>query len=160
MLAALHVAHDEIRLCIINPHNGEAIAKSTLSRAFKKELAHSAAALKELIANKYFQKLEAGADWAIRAGLRQRFGWTFEGSQPPPPEAISNFASDDMIKISFVYPDKPVVDVTPPAPPADPYVGRAPDPNATALPAPTTRNVSTPFGNWRVERPTKDDWMR
>jgi hypothetical protein len=144
MLAALHVSWDEIRLCIINPHNSEAIAKSTLARAFRKDLARSSAAFKELVANKYFEKLEAGADWAIRAGLRQRFGWTFEGSQPPLPGVVDgSFADTPEIKIVFYDgPGKPEFDITPPkpTPPAtNPYSNAAPDLSRPAIEGPRPR---------------------
>jgi hypothetical protein len=41
--------------------------------------------------------LREGRDWAIRAGIRNRFNWTFEGSQPLP--VVNDFASDDTMKI-------------------------------------------------------------
>jgi hypothetical protein len=163
MLAALHVSWDEIRLVVINPHNGEAIAKSTLARAFRKELSRSSAALKELVASKYFEALERGEQWAVRAGLRQRFNWVFEGSQPLPPEPISNFASDDMIKIQFVYPTaKPEpVDITPPAPPANPYSNAAPDLSKPALEPPRSSSVDPGYGlgPWRTDRDPRG-WMK
>jgi hypothetical protein len=170
MLAALHVSWDEIRLCIINPHNGEAIAKSTLARAFRKELAHSAAALKELIASKYFEKLEAGADWAIRAGLRQRFGWTFEGSQPPLPGVIDgSFADTPEIKIVFhAGPGRPEIDLTPPKPappPPNPYQDAAPDLSKPALEPPRPRFETGTGAVYEApksifDRPGGKDWMR
>jgi hypothetical protein len=165
MLAALHVAHDEIRLVVINPHSQEPIAKTTLHRAFKKELAHSAAALKELIANKYFEKLEAGVDWAIRAGLRQRFGWTFEGSQPPLPDVISgSFADTPEIKIVFhPGPGQPEFDITPPkpAPQPNPYSNAAPDLSKPAIEPPSHRTVDPGYGlgPWRTD-PDPKGWMR
>jgi hypothetical protein len=161
MLAALHVSWDEIRLCVINPANGEAIAKSTLSRALKKELSRSAAALKELVASKYFEALERGDQWAIRAGLRQRFGWTFEGSQPPL-EAITSFANgEDRIAIKFVMPSKPPVDITPPSPPPSPYAGEAPDLSKPALEPPSHRTVDPGYGlgPWRTDSDPKG-WMK
>jgi hypothetical protein len=102
------------------------------------------AALKELIANKYFQKLEAGADWAIRAGLRQRFGWTFEGSQPPLPEVMGSFADSPEIKIVFhPGPGRPEFDITPPPKPAppSPYEGQAPDLSKPALEPPRDHSI-------------------
>jgi len=163
MLAALHVSHDEIRLLVINPHSQEPIAKTTLHRFFKKELSRSSAALKELVASKYFEALERGDQWAVRAGLRQRFNWVFEGSQPLPPEAIGSFADTPEIKIVFYPgPGKPEFDLTPPKPSPNPYSNAAPDLSRPAIEAPRSTTVDTGYpglGPWRTER-DPNSWMK
>jgi hypothetical protein len=91
-------------------------------------LAEGGARLKQLISSKYYEALREGRDWAIRAGLRQRFGWTFEGSQPPLPGVVDgSFADTPEIKIVFhAGPGKPEFDLTPPkpAPQPNPYAGQ------------------------------------
>src|SRR6516165_2148155 len=129
-LAGLRMSWDEMRQIVRNPHTDQPIAKATFARVFRRELAEGGARLKQLISSKYYQALREGRDWAIRAGMRNRFNWTFEGSQPPL-EAIGSFADTPEIKIKFVMPDKPAkpVDLNPrpPEPPPNPYQNAAPD---------------------------------
>src|SRR5262245_66684404 len=73
MLIGLHVAWDEIRQLIINPHSGEPISKQTMSKYFRRELAAGGAELKRLAATKYYEALKAGESWAIRMAMRNRF---------------------------------------------------------------------------------------
>ena len=126
-----------MRQIVRNPHTDQPIAKATFARVFRRELAEGGARLKQLISSKYYEALREGRDWAIRAALRNRYNWCFEGGQPLPPEAIGSFANTPEMKITFVMPSKPPVDITPPAPTPQPspYEGAQPNPNATALPA-------------------------
>jgi len=83
-LAGLRMSWDEMRQIVRNPHTDQPIAKATFARVFRRELAEGGARLKHLISSKYYEALREGRDWAIRAGMRNRFNWTFEGSQPLP----------------------------------------------------------------------------
>jgi hypothetical protein len=118
---------DEKRLLIINPRTGAPIGKKALSKHFKRELAVGGDALKELVINKYFEVLQAGESWAIRLGMRNRFGRIIEGSAPPAPEVLGVPVEEPAMQISFVLPDKkpespPVVAARlhTPTPPANP----------------------------------------
>src|SRR6516165_11677691 len=103
-LAGLRMSWDEMRQIVRNPQTDRPIAKATFARVFRRELAEGGARLKQLISSKYYEALREGRDWAIRAGMRNRFNWTFEGSQPPL-EAIGSFTSgEDRIAIKFVMP--------------------------------------------------------
>src|SRR6516162_8824646 len=125
-LAGLRMSWDEMRQIVRNPHTDQPIAKATFARVFRRELAEGGARLKQLISSKYYEALREGRDWAIRAGMRNRFNWTFEGSQPLP--VANDFASDDTIKIKFVMPEKrEPVDITPPSPQPSPYQNAEPD---------------------------------
>jgi hypothetical protein len=100
--------------------------------------------------------------------MRNRFNWTFEGSQPLP--VANDFAGDDTIKITFVTPEKrEPIDLTPPAPPPSPYEGQAPDLSKPAIEPPRER-TETRYGTYeypRAEQPpsvfdrsNSKDWMR
>jgi hypothetical protein len=164
-LIALRVSWDEIRQLIINPNTGLPITKTTLARNFKRELAEGGIQLKHLVASKYFEALEEGRDWAIRLGMRNRFGWINEGAVPlPPPTDAPDAPENNVIQIEFVVPTRrkeepPPIDATPQDPP---------DYTRPALEPPRTMRVETPFGEWRIddkpsgifERPQKDGWMK
>jgi hypothetical protein len=151
-LAGLRTSWDEMRQIVRNPHTGQPIAKATFARVFRRELAEGGARLKQLISSKYYEALREGRDWAIRADLRNRFGWVFEGAVPPPDSSGSFTNGDDTIKITFVTPDqREPIDITPPSPPS-PYQQAEPDYSKPAIEPPKSHNVSTPFGNWRVDR--------
>jgi hypothetical protein len=119
MLVALRVNHDEIRKLILNPRRGnKPVTKHTLHRHFRRELDVGSVALKELIASKYFEALEAGEAWAVRLGMRNKYNWVIEGSTPPSAEVLGN-GGQPTIQIEFVSPSrkpeepKPPIDVTP-----------------------------------------------
>jgi hypothetical protein len=168
-LAGLRMSWDEMRQIVRNPHTDEPIAKATFARVFRRELAEGGARLKQLISSKYYEVLREGRDWAIRAGLRNRYNWTFEGSQPPLPTDGDSFASDSNIKISFVYPTaKPEpLDITPPkpAPQPNPYAGQpASDAPQIEPPRPRFRTdcgavYEAPRGSL-FDKPGGKDWMR
>ena len=162
VLSGLRVNWDEIRKLILNPRTGLPIPKTTLSRHFRRELDVGAVALKQLIASKYFAALDAGEAWAVRLGMRNRFGWIFEGSNALPPDVMGAVGSEPEMKISFVLPDKremrdmaPPIDVTPQ--PTEP-----PDYSRPALPKPMARKIDTPFGPWRMDNNDKSGtgWMK
>jgi hypothetical protein len=138
-LAGLRMSWDEMRQIVRNPNTDQPIAKATFARVFRRELAEGGARLKQLISSKYYEALREGRDWAIRAGLRNRFNWVFEGSQPLPAEAIGSFADSPEMKIEFVMPDKQPepVDITPPT--ASPYEGQQPDMSRPAIEGPRPR---------------------
>jgi hypothetical protein len=115
MLVALRVNWDEIRKLILNPHRGnKPITKGTLNRHFKRELDVGSVALKQLIASKYYEALEAGESWAIRLGMRNKYNWVIEGSAPPPTEVLGIGEDNKQIQIQFVMPTRKE---EPPAPP-------------------------------------------
>jgi hypothetical protein len=154
-LAGLRVGWDEMRQIVLNPHTDRPIAKATFARVFKRELAEGGARLKQLISSKYYEALHDGRDWAIRAGLKNRFGWVFEGQQPPP--VLDAVEGTPSINVTFHLPSRkgeppPPLDVTPQAP------QRPPDYSKPALPPPPERRRG-PL-SWIEERPSKDGWMK
>jgi hypothetical protein len=101
---------------------------------FKEEIETGHAALKELIARKYMEALNAGEVWAVRLGLKNRFGWVSADSSATPPELRAD-KDGIAINVSFVAPPQkqlpepvgpPPIDVTPPA---DVYANQPPDPS-------------------------------
>jgi hypothetical protein len=123
ILIGMKMTWDQVRLLVINPRTGEPIAKTALSKHFRRELAEGGAQLKALIASKYHQALQNGDCWAVRMGLRNKFGWLNEGSTPLPADSLE-LEGDPKIQIEFVLPTakrleepKPPIDVTPPRPP-------------------------------------------
>jgi hypothetical protein len=91
-----------------------------------------------------------GREYAVKAALRNKFGWVFEGQQVPPRLLIEDTASTPEIKISFVGGPAQrgeVIDLTPGADQSarNPYAGAQPDPTRTGLPSPPPREV-TPTG--------------
>jgi hypothetical protein len=122
-LAGLRMSWDEMRQIVRNPHTDRPIAKATFARVFKRELAEGGARLKQLISSKYYDALREGRDWAIRAGLRNRFRWTFEGPSPPDPDVIGAIEGDQQMQITFVVPSRkeepPIIDTEPSAYPSD-----------------------------------------
>jgi hypothetical protein len=145
-LAGLRMSRDEMRQIVRNPHTDQPIAKATFARVFRRELAEGGARLKQLISSKYYEALREGRDWAIRAGLRNRYNWTFEGSQPLPPEAIGSFADSPEMKITFVMPKQPV-DITPPTPQPSPYANQAADLSKPAIEPAKSRDVQSGYPN-------------
>jgi hypothetical protein len=83
-LTALKVSWDEQRLAIINPVSNKPLCKKHFSKIFAEELKAGRTMLKDVVAKKYFQALNAGEAWAIKLGLRNVHGWISEGSQPLP----------------------------------------------------------------------------
>jgi hypothetical protein len=79
-LAGLRMSWDEMRQIVRNPNTDQPIAKATFARVFRRELAEGGARLKQLISSKYYEALREGRDWAIRAGLKNRFGWSMASS--------------------------------------------------------------------------------
>src|SRR5262249_23827797 len=68
ILIGMKMTWDQVRLLVINPRTGEPIAKTALSKHFRRELAEGGAQLKALIASKYHQALRDGEHWAVRMG--------------------------------------------------------------------------------------------
>ena len=160
-LAGLRMSWDEMRQIVRNPHTDQPIAKATFARVFRRELAEGGARLKQLISSKYYEALREGRDWAIRAGLRNRYNWTFEGSQPLPAEAVGSFADTPEMKITFVMPSKQPVDITPPPPQPSPYQNAEPDLSKPALEPLRGHSVDPGYGlgPWRTDRDPKG-WMK
>jgi hypothetical protein len=166
-LAGLKCTWEELRSLVLHRDTGLPITKTTLARHFKRELADGSAKVKALIGQKYVEAVQRGEQWAIRLGMRNRYGWVgAEGSQPMPVEDFSSFASDDLIKIKFVYPTaKPEpVDITPPTPQPNPYAGQ-PASDAPQIEPPRPRfetGTGAVFEAPRstFDRPGSKDWMR
>jgi hypothetical protein len=153
-LTGLRMSWEEIRLLVHNPHTGEPIAKTTFAKAFRKELREGGPKLKSLISSRYYQALAEGRDWAIRAGLKNRFGWVFEGQPAPSPAQLAE-GETPPLQVTFVLPsgrnmDAQPVDVTPEPPP---------DYSRKALPPPPERRRG-PLG-WLEEKPPEPtDWLK
>jgi hypothetical protein len=144
--AGMKMSRTEIAQLIRNPHTGEALSLKVFDKVFKDEMQQGGANLKGTIATQYAKALEAGKEFAVRLGLRNKFGWVNEGSQPPPALLIENNTGTEEIQIRF-FPgpgNKPEpVDITPPAP--DPYANQQPDPSLPQIEPPRER-TRTPFG--------------
>ena len=117
-LTALKVSWDEQRLAIINPVSNKPLCKKHFSKIFAEELKAGRTMLKDVVAKKYFQALNAGESWAIKLGLRNVHGWISEGSQPLPVNDNDVAMVVQNIGVRFILPDKrpeepaPIVDVT------------------------------------------------
>jgi hypothetical protein len=131
-MAGFRMSWDEIAKVVIDERTGKSIARATLARKFKDELAQGKPKLKSLIQTKYLQRLNAG-DWnAISFGMRHIAGYL---------EAIDP---------RYMLPSRRN---EPPEP-----LDMTPDYSKPALPPPPERD-QTPFGI--VERPSgPKDWMR
>jgi hypothetical protein len=157
-MVSMRMTWEEMRLGIRNQATGEAISKTCFAKAFQRELKEGQARLKSLLTTKYYQHLAQGREWAIRAGLRNRFGWTFEGTPPAPVLEASD--GIPAMQINFVLPSRkegppaPPIDVTP-----DPYAGQPADLSKPALPPPPERRRG-PLGLWTEEKPKGTDWMK
>jgi hypothetical protein len=90
---------------IINPTTDEPITKTTLARAFKRELADGKAKLKSIIATRFYEALERGDSWATQMGLKTQFGWKPDGNggfiMPPDP----GDGRRPTLNVVFVKPD-------------------------------------------------------
>lgn len=76
------MTHDEICKVIGNGRNGgvagrsgRPIAKTTLHKYFKNELANGSALLKAKVAGRFYAALDADAPWAMQMAMRNRFNW-------------------------------------------------------------------------------------
>jgi hypothetical protein len=148
---------EQMRIAFINPATAAPFSKKAFMRIFREELEQGRMKLRTLIATKYVDALRKGAPWAIKAGLRQRFGWSLEGGSPLTviEDAIEG-ARAKGIEVSFCLPEPqpiaPPVDIIPPA-----YADAKPDPSRPALPPPPERRRG-PLG-WLEERPgSGQDW--
>jgi hypothetical protein len=181
-MAGMRMSIDEMRLGIRNSYTGAALSKPTFMKAFKHEISEGPARLKGLASSRFYRCLDDAQPWAIRAALRNRFGWTFEGSIAPP-MMDESFASTPEMRITFVSPTRrEPIDITPPAPDpaASPYEGRPADPALPQIEPPRPRErtdfgiveqpreprsyesrmprAEEPPSIWH--RPSKDDWMK
>jgi hypothetical protein len=102
-MAGIRMTWEEIRLLVINPTTGEPITKTTLSRAFGRELADGKAKLKSIVAKRFYEALHRGDAWAVQMGLKTQFGWKPDGAggviMPPDLEG-----ERPEMKIVFVVP--------------------------------------------------------
>jgi hypothetical protein len=81
-MSGLKMTHDEICKVIGNGRNGgvagrsgRPIAKTTLHKYFKNELANGSALLKAKVAGRFYAALDADAPWAMQMAMRNRFNW-------------------------------------------------------------------------------------
>lgn len=102
-MAGIRMTWEEIRRLVINPQTGRPITKTTLSRAFKAELADGKAKLKSIVATRFYEALHRGEPWAVQMGLKTQFGWKPDGQGGliSPPEAA---VSDNTVRVEFVLP--------------------------------------------------------
>jgi hypothetical protein len=102
-LAGIRMTWEEIRQLVVNPQTGEPITKTTLARAFKRELADGKAKLKSLVATRFYEALRRGDPWAVQMGLKTQFDWKPDGAggfiMPPDPEGERR-----AMRIEFVLP--------------------------------------------------------
>jgi hypothetical protein len=105
-MAGFKMTWDEMCLLVINPRTGKPISKETFGKAFAAELANGKARLKQLIATKYLERLNAGDAWAIQFGFRHIFGW--QENENDVTVAVNgpdaNDKSGPMLQVSFVTP--------------------------------------------------------
>jgi hypothetical protein len=75
--AGARMSYDEICKVIGAGRNadGKPIAKTTLIRNFKNELANGRAMLKARVIGKFYQALDNDEPWAIQMAMRNQFGW-------------------------------------------------------------------------------------
>ena len=108
-MAGIRMTWEEIRLLVINPTTGEPITKTTLSRAFRRELADGKAKLKSIVAKRFYEALHRGDPWAVQMGLKTQFGWKPDGASgflmPPDLEG-----ERPAMRIEFVLPTSVVRD--------------------------------------------------
>jgi hypothetical protein len=153
ILSGFCVNQDEICKLIPGCDGNKRISKITLHRHFKAELETGNVTLKELIARKFVDALEAGEGWAIRLGLKNKMKWAIGDNATLPPEMLFEGTGEPEMRINFVLPSRkeepPVVDVSPQP---------EPDYSRPALPPPRERKVDTPFGTWRTSDP--NGWMK
>jgi hypothetical protein len=165
-MSGLKMTHDEICKVIGNGRNGgvagrsgRPIAKTTLHKYFKNELANGSALLKAKVAGRFYAALDADAPWAVQMATRNRFNWDagrggFDGAQ------LSDLLDDNGIQptvaIEFVIPGKREPDP-------------APIPGQRLLPPLSPQLRKNEFGVWEEfrgngggtgDRPPKPgDWM-
>jgi hypothetical protein len=58
-MAGIRMTWEEIRQLVVNPQTGEPITKTTLARAFKRELTNGKAKLKSLVATRFYEACAA-----------------------------------------------------------------------------------------------------
>lgn len=157
-LTALKVSWDEQRLAIINPVSNKPLCKKHFSKIFAEELKAGRTMLKDVVAKKYFQALNAGEAWAIKLGLRNVHGWISEGSQPLPADDNDVAMVVQNIGVRFILPPKredvaPPIDVSP-----SPYEGQPADLSRPALSPPPQRVRTATGAIW--EEPDSKSWMK
>jgi hypothetical protein len=119
--AGARMSYDEICKVIGAGRNedGKPIAKTTLIRNFKTELANGRAMLRSRVIGKFYQALDNNEPWAIQMGLRNQFGWDNgrSGFQVSLPDDIGGVEEPARLDIRFVLPKpeqlEPPRDVTP-----------------------------------------------
>ena len=79
-MAGIRMTWEEIRLLVFHPTTGGPITKTTLSRAFKRELADGKAKLKSIVATRFYEAFHRGDPWAVQMGLKTQFGWKPDGA--------------------------------------------------------------------------------
>src|SRR5262245_14666125 len=82
ILSGFMVNQNEICRLIPGANGNKWISKHTLHRHFKAELETGNVTLKELIARKFVEALEAGESWAIRLGLKNKYRWSIGDNVP------------------------------------------------------------------------------
>ena len=158
-MSGFNVNQDEICKLIPGCNGNKRISKITLHRHFKTELQTGNIALKELIARKFVDALEAGESWAIRLGLKNKMKWSIGDNTALPPEMLNEGDGTPEMRITFVVPSRKEKPPVPPIIDAAAYPSDArPDYDRPALPKPPERQ-RTPFGAVWEKPPKGTDWM-
>jgi hypothetical protein len=97
---------DEIVQLIHNPTTGRPISKSTLSKAFKAELASGTAALKAKIMEGFHAALDERQAWAVAFGLRAIIGMRDGERVPQLQLEVPGEKNRPSIQVTFVAPDR------------------------------------------------------
>ena len=136
-MSGIRMTWEEIRQLVINPTTGEPITKTTLARAFKRELADGKAKLKSIIATRFYEALERGDSWAVQMGLKTQFGWKPDGNggflMPPDP----GDGPRSSIRVEFIKPDPRMIEDDGPVVEHEARHDEGPRPGQRLLPSPS-----------------------
>jgi hypothetical protein len=152
-MAGLRMSADEIckvigsgRNSAQGAENGRPIAKSTLFRHFKNELANARSMLKARVAGKFYAALDNNEPWAIQMAMRNQFNWDAGrgGFDGVPPQLEDAGGGALPVQVTFVVPSRREPPADAPDAPA-----HGPFPWQRQLPAPEPMLQKDAFGVWR-----------
>jgi hypothetical protein len=87
--------------------SGKPIAKTTLFRHFRNELASGRAMLKARVAGKFYDALNNNEPWAIQMAMRNQFGWDAgRGGFQLDAGALTDQQPETTVHVTFVVPGK------------------------------------------------------
>jgi hypothetical protein len=162
--AGARMSYDEICKVIGAGRNedGKPIAKTTLMRNFKNELANGRAMSRSRVIGKFYQALDNNEPWAIQMGMRNQFGWDNGrgGFQVSLIDESGDVGGGDVPKlnIKFILPNQPPIegprDVTPPRVEVQPLRDYATEPEVIDI-APNKPSSGVPIMPRKLH-----DWMK